>query len=142
MPRAWHTAIIFSIAAVTGGSTAEAACLINVGKATLDATTEEPEHRVPGQPEPPRLPVLAGAVNRGRLSIDAANVVSLALARLAAVADAQVLADAERHLVQRAQELPLDRLEAVIRQMEAALDATATALKEEARRGARYLNIF
>ncbi|PKQ27026.1 MAG: HNH endonuclease [Actinobacteria bacterium HGW-Actinobacteria-4] len=132
------------IAAVTGGTTAEAGRLISVGRTTLDATAPElrPEDRVPGEPEPLRLVELAGAVTGGFLSIDGANAVGDSLTRLALVLEPGILADAERHLVQRAQDLPLDRLAVVIRQMEAELDPAALALKEEARRRGRYLNIF
>jgi hypothetical protein len=132
------------VAAITGGTTAEAGRLINVGKATLDATTPPiaPEDRAPGDPEPPRFVVLAAAVGAGRLSIDGASAIADSLTRLAYVVDTETLADAEQHLVRRAEDLPLDRLSVVIRQMEAELDAAAVGAREEARRAGRYLNIF
>jgi hypothetical protein len=139
------------IAATTGGSTAEAGRLVSVGEATLEASrpaaTRTPQ--VPSEgglaamtPQPPRFPVMASAVSTGKLSIEKANVITVMLTRVADRVEASVLSAAERHLVERACHLPLDRVAALVRQCEAQLDHDTLVAKENARREARYLNVF
>jgi hypothetical protein len=144
------------VAASTGGTTAEAARLIAVGTATLGAfspTTEgavadggtlgRADDEATGRAdEPPRFPHVAAAVNRGRMSVDAANLITAALRRVAGAAEPEAIAEAERHLVDRARELPLDRLAVVVRHVEARLDRDAHLRREQARRDERYLNVF
>jgi hypothetical protein len=130
------------IASVTGGSTAEAGRLIAVGKATRPAAKRDPEDGGAATAAQPRFPMLAAAVNAGKLSIDSAGAISAMLERVASGAEAEVLARAEAHLVERAQHLPFNKLCAVIRQCEARFDADTHAKDEEVRRQARYLNVF
>jgi len=131
------------VAAATGGTASEAARLIAVGEATLG----DAEHPAPGDGRQapsatPPYPVLAEAVSDGRVSVDAASAIAAMLGRAADHADQEALAAAERELVTRAHSLPLDRLCAVIRQLEASLDPDALKRAEEARYEARYLNVF
>ena len=151
------------VAASTGGSTAEAARLIAVGTATLDASRAEADDtatddavlddtalddavsndratgRATGRP---RFAHVADAVNGGRMSVDAASMITAALTRVADAADPEAIADAERHLVDRARDLPLDRLAVVIRHIEARLDREAHLRREQARYDERYLNVY
>ncbi len=93
-------------------------------------------------PARPRFAHVADAVNGGRMSVDAAAVITAALTRVADAADPEAIADAERHLVDRARDLPLDRLAVIIRHVEARLDREAHLRREQARYDERYLNIY
>ena len=143
------------VAASTGGSTAEATRLIAVGTATLEAsrptTDDGRDDGVAGRGDDagagqaaarPRFARVAGAVNGGRMSVDAASMITGALTRVAGVAEPEALADAERLLVDRARDLPLDRLAVLVRHVEARLDREAHLRREQARRDDRYLTIF
>jgi hypothetical protein len=151
------------VAASTGGSTAEAARLIAVGTATLDASRLMADDaalldgaaddavlndavlggraagRATGRP---RFVHVADAVNGGRMSVDVASMITAALTRVADAASPEALADAERFLVDRARELPLDGLAVVVRHVEARLDREAHLRREQARWDERYLNIY
>ena len=135
------------VAASTGGSTAEAARLIAVGTATLDASRVMAGDAVVGgpagaAPARPRFSHVADAVNGGRMSVDAASMITAALTRVADAASEEAIADAERLLVTRARELPLDRLAVVVRHVEARLDLEAHLRREQARWDERYLNVY
>jgi 5-methylcytosine-specific restriction protein A len=132
------------VAASTGGSTAEAARLIAVGTATLDASRPMADDAalLDGAAGRPRFSHVADAVNGGRMSVDAASMITAALTRVADAAGPEALADAERFLVNSARELPLDRLAVVVRHVEARLDLEAHLRREQARYDERYLNIY
>ncbi len=151
------------VAASTGGTTAEAARLIAVGTATLDASRPVANDAVFGDgllddavlndraagraaagtnPARPRFAHVADAVNTGRMSVDAASMITASLTRVADAAGPEAIADAERHLVDRARDLPLDRLAVIIRHIEARLDRDAHLRREQARYDERYLNIY
>jgi hypothetical protein len=141
------------VAASTGGSTAEAARLIAVGTATLDASLPLADDAVFGDAVldngaagrttgRPRFVHVADAVNGGRMSVDVASMITAALTRVASAASLEAIADAERYLVNRARELPLDRLAVVVRHVEARLDREAHLRREQARYDERYLNVY
>ncbi len=152
------------VAGTTGGSTAEAHRLIEVGKTLLNASRPERGDGMVGDgadgtgadgtgadgtgaecigaEEPPRFRILAEAIREGRLSVDAANAISAMLTRVADVVETTRLVATEKDLVKRAMTLPYDRLTAAIRQCEAQLDRETARMREEARRASRYLNIF
>jgi hypothetical protein len=136
------------VAASTGGSTAEAARLIAVGTATLDASCPIADdagvdNRAAGRATGrPRFVHVADAVNGGRMSVDVARMIAAALTRVADAASPEAIAEAEQYLVNRARELPLDRLAVVVRHVEARLDREAHLRREQARWDERYLNIY
>ena len=136
------------VAASTGGSTAEAARLIAVGTATLDASRPMTDDgglangaagRAIGRP---RFAHVADAVNGGRMSVDVASMITAALGRVACAASPEAIADAELYLVDRARDLPLDRLAVLVRHVEARLDREAHLRREQARYDDRYLNVY
>jgi hypothetical protein len=133
------------IAATTGGSTGEANRLMNVGRTLLGADeaagSDDASGDATSTPEP-RFQLLAEAVRSGRLSIDKANAVSTMLTRVGEKVEPTVLTNTERLLVERAIDLPFDRLTAVIRQCENQLDTETARIREESRRESRYLHIY
>lgn len=148
------------VADATGGSTGEANRLIRVGSTMLDATRPEPaagdgmdnangrgEGRGArsddaGAAPAPKFRVLASAVREARISVDAANAISAMLHRVARTVVHDEVMAAERHLVERALTLPLDKLAAVIRQCEAHLDHQGEQDRENVRHASRYLHVY
>jgi hypothetical protein len=124
------------IAATTGGHTADAKKLIQVGDATAGRMTFS------GERAPARHPHVAAAVESGALSVACAGAITGLLDKLSCRVDRAILSDAEHTLVEQATGLSLSEVQVILRRAEAWLDPDGLEPKIENLRSARYLKIW
>lgn len=124
------------IAATTGGHTAEARRLIQVGDATAGRMT------FTGERAPARHPHVAAALESDRISTDAASAIAGLLDKVACRAERAALEQAEQTLVEQAEGLSLCDLQVVLRHAEAWLDPDGVAPKIADLRMKRYLKVW
>ncbi|MGW9629481.1 HNH endonuclease signature motif containing protein [Agromyces sp. NPDC055520] len=113
------------IAATTGSSTADAAKLLAVAKATT------PAQSFGEAPRAPRYACVAAAIADGAITIEAANRIIEFLDSMRADAAAAPLLEAETKLVERAAAVGVDQLWRYIKYLRAELDACGVQAREE-----------
>lgn len=123
------------IAASTGVSVGDAARLVAVGEATA------PRMTLTGASAPSKHPVVADALQDGRVSVAGAAAIVALLDRVGLRADPAVLADAESTLVDQAVGLPLDQLNRILQRAEAWLDPDGVQPREDELRKDRSVHI-
>ncbi len=123
------------IAASTGSSRSDAAKLIAVGTATAERQT------FGGDRLPSRHPHVAGALESGRIGVDAASAITSMLERVRVRADPDLVDTAEAALVDLAARVPLELLMRGVREAEARLDADGVEPREEQLRSERSLTM-
>jgi hypothetical protein len=123
------------VAASTGASSSDAAKLIAVGAATA------PRQSFSGVPAPARHPHVAAELQAGRISIDAASVITSMLDRVAHRADPAIAGRVEANLAERATSATLDLLVRMTKEAEAQLDQEGAELRDEQRWQERSLTM-
>ncbi|MEV1130036.1 DUF222 domain-containing protein [Agromyces sp. NPDC049794] len=134
--RTGHSTPAGLIATMKGGRYSEAVKLIAVGEAT------EPRAAFTGELLPPRFPHVAAGVAAGRLTVDAAAVITSFLTRVSVRASADDLSWSESLLVERGPVVGVDGLTRLIKQLEARLDPDGVRPREEELHGQRTLRIW
>ncbi|WP_239066506.1 HNH endonuclease [Demequina activiva] len=134
------------VSAQTGGSTAEAGRLIELGEALRDAERAGGDNaaasRTAEDPKPAVVfPVVAAAVNAGRLSAEAASMILRMLRRISDRVEPEALSRAERELVEAARFMRIERLAGLITRTEERLDAAHREELARSRRERRFLRI-
>lgn len=123
------------IAEATGGHTADAARLIQVGQATA------PRLSLSGEPLPAKHPHVAAALDAGHISVAAASAITTMLERVSLRVDVTTRDHAERTLAQQAPLLTYDELLSVLRRAEAHLDPDGLEPRVAEQHGERSLKI-
>jgi hypothetical protein len=123
------------IAEATGGHTADAARLIQVGQATA------PRMSLSGETLPAKHPHIAAAIDAGRISVAAAGAITTMLDRVSLRVDAATRDHAEETLARQAPLLTYDELLAVLRRAEAHLDPDGLEPRIAEQHGERSLKI-
>lgn len=134
--RTGHSTPAGLIATMKGGRYAEAVKLIAVGEAT------EPRAALTGELLPPRFPHVAAGVAAGRLTVEAAAVITSFLTRVSVRASADDVSWSESLLVERGPVVGVDGLTRLIKQLEARLDPDGVRPREEELYGQRTLRIW
>jgi hypothetical protein len=147
------------VASISGGTTGDAHKLIEVGDAmargekepqvgtaTAGAGTDESPDRAAFRPAP-RFAAVRDGVRAGKLSIDAANMITRMLTRIwdrheVLRLGLEDVARVERLLVQRAHGLSANRFGRIVRQLEAQMDSGRHALTEELQRQERSVTMY
>ncbi|GAA1468006.1 HNH endonuclease [Microbacterium thalassium] len=124
------------IATTLGTTPGEAVQLVKVGEATAPRTT------LTGEAAPPKHPHVATGTTSGAISTRAAGMIITMLDRAALRADRTALEDAERILVEQAENLSLDHLSKLIARAEAHLDPDGLEPRERDARGERSLRVY
>ena len=120
------------IAASTGTSVTEASRLIRVGVATASRETFSGSL-------PPAHPHVADALSSGTIGVDAADLITAMLDRVANRADPALAVEVEGILVDHAVNLPLDLLARAVKEAEAGLDQDGLEPADELRWQSRSL---
>jgi len=124
------------IASTTGGSAGDAARLVKVGEATA------PRMNLIGEPLPAKYPAVQGAIGDGLISAAGAALIVTLLDRARMRVDVDRVAEAERLLVERAQNRSLDDVRKLVVHAEAWLDPDGVEPREEEVRARRSLTMF
>ncbi len=136
------------LATETGGSQREARNLIEAGRAMTDAQEQsraEQEAKAAGKPAPapemPVYPVVAQALSRGDIGVDAASAITRMLDSVRAyVPDAAVVA-AEKQLTTKAPGLTAEQFRAVVRRHSSWLRANSAEERQKQLVSERFLVI-
>jgi len=123
------------IAATGAGTTGDAVKLMRVGEATT------PRQSLAGEQQPAKRPHVAEALAAGRIGVTAAYAISEMLERAALAASSDVLAEAERRLVEAAPGLTPEQLHRVVARVEAYLDPDGLEPREQALRDGRFVTL-
>ncbi|MCK6067945.1 MULTISPECIES: HNH endonuclease [Microbacterium] len=123
------------IAEATGGHTADAVRLIQVGQATA------PRMSLSGEILPAKHPHIAAALDAGSISVTAAGAITTMLDRVSLRLDEATRDHAEKTLARKAPLLTYDELLAVLRRAEAHLDPDGLEPRVTEQHGERSLKI-
>ncbi len=123
------------VAAATGGTTGEAAKLIGVGESTRSRSS------FTGERLPAMHPAVADALEHGRISVDAAAVITGMLDRVWARVDRELAMRYEAELVQYAARNTLALVVRAVKNAEARLDQDGIEPRDEQLRQDRSLTI-
>ncbi|MFD6055900.1 DUF222 domain-containing protein [Agromyces sp. NPDC060279] len=123
------------LTAAGGGRSIDAVRLIEVGRA-ISARRSFFDEELPA-----KRPLVAAAMHRGELCVDAAGVIVRFLDRIALRCEPEAMASAETLLVERAPVVGIDGLHALIKRLEAHLDPDGVQPREDELRARRSLSI-